>query len=211
MKNIMGFLVLCQMIFTTGCVSNINNTKLTINVDNIQQTEILPLKNGNDDVVLYKIGSQAMERSGFLNRHGQAYGYYAVKIENSKSQAPNFFICAWVNGLTLFVSSLVGFPTDLQEIDITAYLYIFDSAGTLIKVYKNSDSFNKLAGLYYGQNPNKKASLYYSNLFKGIMEVANSQSEEINYLLKEAGTITDENMQFGRRRITEFFELVKKK
>jgi hypothetical protein len=127
-----------------------------------------------------------MEQSGFLNRHGQAYGYCAVMIENSRYKAPNFFICAWVNGLTLFVPSLVGFPMDLQEIDITAYLYIFDSVGTLIKVYKNSDSFNKLAGLYYGQNPNKKASL-----------------------LKEAGPITDENMQSGRKKTTEFFKLVK--
>jgi hypothetical protein len=108
------------------------------------------------------------------------------------------------------VPSLVGFPTDLQEIDITAYLYIFDSAGTLIKVYKNSDSFNKLAGLYYGQNPNKKASLYYSKLFKEMIGTANLQNEEINYLLKKAGPITDENMQSGRKEITEFFKLVKK-
>lgn len=209
MKNIMLFATLCQMLFMAGCVSNVSNTKININVDNIQQSEILPLRNGNDDIILYEIGSQAMEQSGFLNGYGQAYGYYAVEIENSNEKAPNFFICAWVNGLTFFVPSLVGFPTDLQKIDVTAYLYIFDSTGKLIKIYKNSDSFNKLAGLYYGQNPNKKASVYYSSLFKGMIERANSQSEEINYLLREAGPITDENMQSAREKITGFFKVVK--
>jgi hypothetical protein len=104
---------------------------------------------------------------------------------------------------------LIGFPTDLQKFDVTAYLYIFDSTGTVIKVYKNADSFTKLAGLYYGQDPNKKASRYYSALFKTMLEQANRQSDEINYLLEAAGPITNENRQAARLKITEFFNLNK--
>jgi hypothetical protein len=196
--------------FNVGCVSNINNTKLSINIDNIQQSEILPLKNSNDEMTLFYIGSQAMEQSGFLNREGQGYGYYAVAVSSSNDKAPNFFICGWINGLTLFLTSLIGFPTDLQEFNITAYLYIFDSNGTMIKVYKNSNTFTKVAGLYYGQDPNKKASQYYSLLFKGMLEQANMQKDEINYLLNEAGPITNDNMQNARMKITEFFKLNKR-
>jgi hypothetical protein len=211
MKNGMVFAGICQIFFITGCVSNINNTRLNISIDNVQRSEILPLKNNNDNIDLYQIGSQVMEQSGFLSEYGKSYGYYAVNVSDSNDKAPNFFICTWVNGLTLFLPSLIGFPTDLQEFDLTAYLYIFDSAGTLIKTYKNTDSFEKLAGLYYGQNPNKKASLYYSRIFRAIIEQANLQNEEINYLLRKAGPITDENMQSARIKISEFFEKEKKK
>jgi hypothetical protein len=160
MKNTIFFAGICQMVLlVTGCVSNINSSKLDINIDNMPKTNIAPLKNSNDDINLYYIGAQVMEQSGFLSANGQAYGYYAVDIKHSKDTAPNAFIFGWVNGLTLFLPSLIGFPTNLEQFDLTAFLYIFDSAGTLIKVYKYSDSFNKLAGLYYGQNPNKKASI----------------------------------------------------
>jgi hypothetical protein len=195
--------------FNTSCISNINNAKLNINIDNIRQTEILSLKNNNDDTTLYYIGSQVMEQSGFLNRNGEGYGYYAVTVSSSNSKAPNFVICGWVNGLTLFLPSLVGFPTDLKKFDITAYFYIFDSTGTMIRTYKNSNTFTKLAGLYYGQDPNKKASRYYSSLFKGMLEQANIQSDEINYLLKEAGPITNDNIQAARMKMTEYFKPIK--
>lgn len=120
-------------------VSYINGAKININLDNTQQSEILKLKNGNDDIVLYQIGLQVMEKSGFLSGDGQAYGYYAVDIKNS----------------------------------------------------------------------NNKASLYYTSLFNGMIETANLQSEEINYLLREAGPITDENTQSGRTKIAEFFKIIK--
>jgi hypothetical protein len=206
MKKISFLIGICYILFITSCASTINKTKLNISIDNIQGTSILPLMNSNDDITLYHIGSQVMEQSNFLNRNGQHYGYYAVAVNNKNDKAPNFFICAWVNGLTLFIPSLIGFPTDLQEFYITAYLYIFDSSGNMIKVYKNSDTFTKLAGLYYGQDPNKKASKYYSHLFKGMLEQINTQSDEINYLLEKAGPITDDNMQSARLKITEFLK-----
>jgi hypothetical protein len=198
--------IFLTVFLNTGCVSTINNAKLNIDIGNMSQAEILPLKNSNDDIILYYIGSQVMEQSGFLNRNGQGYGYYAVEVSSYNNKAPNFFIYGWINGLTLFLPSLIGFPTDLEEFDITAYLYIFDSSGTMIKVYKNSNSFTKLAGLYYGQNPNKKASKYYSLLFRGMLDPANKQSDEINYLLREAGPITTENMQAARLKIADFFK-----
>jgi hypothetical protein len=114
-----------------------------------------------------------------------------------------------VNGLTLFTLSLIGFPTDLQDFNVTAFLYIFDSTGTMIKVYRDANTFTKTAGLYYGQDPNKKASRYYSALFKAMLEQANRQSDEINYLLEAAGPITNETMQAARLKITEFFNLNK--
>jgi len=36
----------------------------------------------------------------------------------------------------------------------------------MIKVYKNSNSFNKAGGLFWGQDPDKKASWYYSIFLK---------------------------------------------
>jgi hypothetical protein len=207
MKHIFFGGMCLVVLFHTGCVSNINNTKININIDNVHQTRIFPLRNSNDDITLFYIGFQAMEESGFLSEYGQAYGYYAVAVNYHNYKAPNFFILGWVNGLTLFLPSLIGFPTDLQEFELTAYLYIFDSAGTMIKTYKNSDTFTKLAGLYYGQNPNKKASQHYSILFKKMIEQANAQSDEINYLLKEAGSITNDNMQAARLKIMDFFKL----
>ena len=204
------FALVPAMFFNTGCVSNINNTRLNLGIDNIQQSEVLKLINSNDDITLYGLGSQIMETSGFLNQNGQGYGYYAIAIKDGNDKAPNFFILGWINGLTLFAMSLLGFPTDLQEFDITANLYIFDSTGTMIKVYTNSNSFNKIAGLYYGQDPHKKASRYYSILFKEILAQINIQKDEINYLLQKAGPVTTENMQAARMKITEFFRLNKR-
>ena len=80
----------------------------------------------------------------------------------------------------------------------------------MIRVYTNSNSFNKIVGLYYGQDPHKKASHYYSMLFREILGQINIQKDEINYLLREAGPITTENMQTARMKITEFFKLNKR-
>jgi hypothetical protein len=203
------FTFVLTVLFNTSCVSDINNTKLNMNIDNIQQSEILKLINSNDDITLYKLGSQIMEKSGFLNQSGQGYGYYAIALKNSKDFAPNKLFLVLFNGLILFIPSLIGIPTDLQDFDITAYLYIFDSTGTMIKVYKNSNTFRKLSGLYYGQDPDEKASKYYSILYKGILEQINIQIDEINYLLKKTGPITIENTQPARMKITEFFRLNK--
>jgi hypothetical protein len=43
-----------------------------------------------------------------------------------------------------------------------------------------------------------------------MLEKAGLQSEEINYMLKQAGPITDENRLAGRTEITEFFKLNKR-
>ena len=203
--NVLVLGLVLTVLFNAACVSGITNARLNLGVGNMQQSEILKLRNGNDDVTLYTMGSQIMEGSGFLNQDGQEYGYYVIAIIDSNDRAPNAFILGWVNGLTLFVPALIGFPTDLQEFDVTAVLYIFDSTGTMIKVYRNSNSFNKMAGLYYGQDPHKKASQDYSVLFREILNHANMQRDEINYLLREAGPITNENMQAARAKITEFF------
>jgi len=205
MKKIFFVIGLTALILTS-CVSSVNNNRLNISITNVQKTEIFPLRSANVDLTLYSIGSHIMEQSGFSNGSGQSYGYYVVTVRNSQDKAPNFFICALVNGLTFFVPSLIGFPTDLETFDITANLYIFDSAGTIIKVYTKSDTFTKLAGLYYGQNPDKKASQYYSRLFKSLIEQANNQSGEINYFLRESGPVTNENLQSARAKIADYFK-----
>ena len=203
--NPMGIPILAlAAVALTGCVSSINNNKLDINLDKTGGSAILPLKNSSHEVTFYTIGAQVMERSGFLNQPGETYGYYAVKVTSSKDTAPNFIFIGWINGITFFTGSLFGFPTHLAEFTVTAYLYIFNAAGDLIKIYKYADDFTKLAGLYYGQDPNKKASAYYSRLFKGITDQAASESAEINYLLREAGPVTNETMWEARAKITEF-------
>jgi hypothetical protein len=189
-----------------GCLSTINDTRLNISIDNLGQSPVLPLRNFNHDINLYRLGSQIAEQSGFLNNAGQPYGYYTVGFRSRSDKAPNFFIFAWVNGLTLFVPSLIGFPTDLEEFDITAYFYIFDSAGVLIKMYTYTDSFTKLAGLYYGQDPNKKASRIYSALVKSILEQVSLQSAEINYFLEQAGPVSDDNRQAALVEIEGFLK-----
>jgi hypothetical protein len=188
----------------TGCVSSINNNKLALALDNAGQSGILPLKNSAHEVTFYRIGLQVMEQSGFLSQSGDAYGYYAVKTASSKDIAPNLLLIGFINGMTLFTGSLFGMPTDLQEFSITAYLYIFNSSGDLVKIYKYTDDFTKIAGLYYGQDPHKKASAYYSRLFKGITAQAAAESAEINYLLQEAGPITPEGILEARAKITGF-------
>lgn len=194
------------MLVLAGCVSNINYHRVDITITDMQKSEILPLKNGNDDLALSSIGSQVMEQSGFLDRTGQPYGYYAIAIKASQDIVPFAWFFFYINSFTLYVPSLIGFPTDWEEFDITAYLCIFDSTGTMIKVYKKSDTFTQVAGLYYGQNANKRAAWYYSRLFKNIIEQVYIQSNEINYLLETVGPITNENMQSAQLKINEFFK-----
>jgi hypothetical protein len=200
------FAVVITMSVLSGCVSTINSHRLDITITGMQKSQILPLKNGNDDLALSSIGAQVMEQSGFLDRTGQPYGYYAIAVKQSQNLVPFTWIVLYINSFTLYAPSLIGFPTDMEEFDITAYLCIFDSTGTMIKVYKKSDAFTQVAGLYYGQNPNKRASEYYSRLFKSIIEQVYIQSNEINYLLETVGPITNENMQAAQLKINEFFK-----
>lgn len=195
------------VIFASGCISSVNVNKIDVSIENVNPSEILPLINSNDDITLFNIGAEVMENSGFIKKEEQNYGYYAVTVNSTNTMAPNFFICGFVNGITLFIPSLIGFPTDLQEFNLTAYLYIFNCEGTLIKIYRNSETFKKIAGLYYGQDPNKKASHFYTMLFSGILEQADSQKDEINFLLKNAGPVTNANMLAARTKITDFFKL----
>ncbi|MDR2495174.1 MAG: hypothetical protein LBD24_08130 [Spirochaetaceae bacterium] len=188
----------------TGCVSSINENRLAVALDKTDRSAILPLKNCAHEVTFYDMGLQVMEHSGFLNRSGDDYGYYAVKVTSSYDWAPNFFIIGFINGITLFTGSLFGAPTDLRDFSITAYLYIFNAAGDFVRMYKYTDDFTKIAGLYYGQDPNKKASRYYSRLFKGITAQAAAESDEINYFLREAGPVTPEGALEARTKITEF-------
>ncbi|MCL2138848.1 MAG: hypothetical protein FWH41_04880 [Treponema sp.] len=192
--------------FNLGCVSTINDTKLNITIDNIKPVEILLLQNVSDNVTLYRIGSKVMEHSGFINQSGEKFGYYAITIESRNNVGHNYLIFGWINGLTLFIPSLIGFPTESTEFIMTANLFIFDSTGTFIKTYKNSNKFTKTTGLYYGHDPHKKASAYYSILFKEILELANIEKDEINFLLEEAGPITNDNIRSAREKITEYFK-----
>jgi len=190
-----------------GCVSTINDTKLNISVDNIQQTEILPLKNGNNDITFYSIGSNVMEKSGFFCQNENKYGYYVIAMDSRNKEGRNQLIFGWINGLTLFIPSLLGFPTESSEITMTAYLYIFDSNGKLIKYYQNTNSFSQTTGLYYGKNPHGKASVYYSRLFTEILDQVNTQKDEINNSLENAGPITNDNMRIAQENIREYFRV----
>ena len=203
------FSLVLTFFFCTGCASDINNTRLKVSIDDIQRSELLKLINSNDDITLYKIGLKVMEESGFLNQNGQEYGYYAITIKSRHEAAPNRSIITFINAVTLFLPSLIGFPTDFQQYNLTGNLYIFDSKGAMIKVYVNSISFEKINGLFWGQDPDKKASRYYSILFKGILDQINLQKDEINYLLRTAGPVTNDNMQAARVKITDFFKLSK--
>ena len=199
------FLFLCY-----GCVSTINDTKLNISIDNIQQTEILPLKNGNNDITFYSIGSNIMEKSGFFSQNENKYGYYVIAMDSRNKEGRNQLIFGWINGLTLFIPSLLGFPTESSEITMTAYLYIFDSNGKLIKYYQNTNSFSQTTGLYYGQNPHRKASIYYSRLFTEILDHVNTQKDEINNSLRNVGPITNDNMRIAQENIREYFREIRK-
>jgi hypothetical protein len=198
------------ILFTTGCVSEINKARINLKINDIKKSELHKLINGNDDLNLYRLGLEAMEKTDFLNQNGQAYGYYAIEMEVVNDWAANTGLLGFFNTITLFIPSLIGVPTDVKKFDLTVKFYIFDSTGKMIKIYKNSNSFDKVGGLYWGQNPDKKASRYFSSLFKEILNQINVQTDEINYLLNEAGPVTVENMQAARVKITEFFKLNKK-
>jgi hypothetical protein len=198
------------ILFTTSCVSGIDKARINLKINDVKQSELLKLINGNDDLNFYRLGLEAMEKTDFLNQNGQAYGYYAIETEISNDWAANTGLLGFFNTITLFIPTLIGVPTDVRKFDLTVNFYIFDSTGKMIKIYKNSNSFEKVGGVYWGQNPDKKASRYFSFLFKEILNQINIQSDEINYILNEAGPVTIENMQAARVKITEFFKLNKK-
>jgi hypothetical protein len=99
---------------------------------------------------------------------------------------------------------LFGVPSEFANFNLKADLYIFDSAGNIIKHFEKTGSFRQVAGLYYGRNPTKNAARAFSGLFEEIFQMANIESCEINQLLIDAGPITEENKKQAVENINTY-------
>ena len=99
---------------------------------------------------------------------------------------------------------LFGVPFEVDEYKLRADLYIFDSSGNLVRHFEKFGSFKQAVGLYYGHNPTKKAAAVFSGLFEEIFQTVNTESGEINQLLRNAGPVTEYNKTQAMENIFEY-------
>jgi hypothetical protein len=169
---------------------------------NVKSQQILNLQNYGDNDIDFARQSENLMKNGFLDTRSQEFGYYHVDYSTYRNQGGMAY---WQAALVPILLDFVGFPTDSATFDLTAYLYIFDSSGNLVKRYEKRDSFYQVAGLYYGHNPTKKAARKFSALYEEIFQAATRESGEINQALEASGPITAENRALAMEKIASYF------
>jgi hypothetical protein len=203
------FLVLVLVIgfISFNCVGVVESRKMDLNTD-IRSQQILNLRYyGGNDIDFIRQAERLM-KNGFLDTRGEEYGYYRIAYNTDAEYGWGVFSIIHACFLTLlYPLSLVGFPTDDASFDLTAYLYIYDSEGNLVKSYQKRDSFTQIAGIYYGAGDaavTRKAARVYSKLFEDLFRTANVQSGEINQALLKAGPVTQGKDSAAKSKIASY-------
>ncbi|MDR0719151.1 MAG: hypothetical protein LBF78_05900 [Treponema sp.] len=158
----------------------------------VRSQQILNLRNYGDNDIDFFQQSEKLMKNGFLDTRGEEYGYYQVNYRTRTVEGSLMYIHTLAVTVPLI---FLGFPTENAYFYLTADLYIFDSAGNLVKQYQKTGEFSQAAGIYYGGDTTvtQKASRIYSRLYTELFQMANMQSGEINQALMAAGPITKEN------------------
>lgn len=189
-----------------GCVGLVRYRDMNLQ-SQVKNPAILNLHNYESSNVTYYKQAEKLIRGTLLKNEGDEYGYYVLKYKNKRTVEDGsiFFWTVMLGSLFWGIPQLCGFPTDAQDFDLTAYLYIFDSNGKLVRKYDKTLSYRQRRGLYYGHNPTRNVEKKYSKLYEQIFDQARLEAEEINSLLLQSGAIKEENRKNAKANIEEFF------
>lgn len=186
----------------SGCISNVTLREMELESDASSQILNLKLVGGEEDNYWrgyshnYKklsAGSMSlfdMEKAlidGYFDETRPEYGYAVLEYASDMREGGMGY---WAGALITIPLYFVGFPTDSANFNLTAKFSIYDSYGNLVRTFSKTDRFYRVAGIYYGKNPTKKAAKHFSALFTELFEAAAHQSRTINEALLAAGPIT---------------------
>lgn len=204
MKKKLGFMLAVGafVLAFSGCISNVTLREMELESDASSQILNLKLVGGEEDNYWrgysrhYKklsAGSMSlfdMEKAlidGYFDETKPEYGYAVLEYASDMREGAMSYWGAAIVTIPLY---FVGFPTDSADFNLTAKFSIYDSYGNLVKTFSKTDRFYRVAGIYYGKNPTKKAAKCFSALFTELFEAAAHQSRTINEALLAAGPIT---------------------
>ena len=172
----------------SSCGSFIDIRKMNLDTNNTSG-KILNLKYAGDADEILSATAEKMVRNGFLNRQGEEYGYYDVRYEVTTRTSQGSFVRNLM--LSLPILPILGVPTGSSQFSLTAHFYVFDSNGSVVKHYSNSNNYNQVFGLYYnGGYATKRGAKEFSKLFNAIFDKAAEDSSAINEALREAGPVS---------------------
>lgn len=205
MKKKLGFMLAVGafVLAFSGCISNVTLREMELESDASSEILNLKLVGGEEDYkgsrsqTQYKklstendISISKMEMKlfdGYFDETEPQYGYAVLEYESEMLEGA---MSCWAATLVTIPLYFVGFPTDSADFNLTAKFSIYDSYGNLVKTFSKTDRFYRVAGIYYGKNPTKKAAKCFSALFTELFEAAAHQSRTINEALLAAGPIT---------------------
>ncbi len=200
-RSVSGLGIFMIAILSESCVGMVHYNEMKLQTK-METPTILRLRNyGNIRVDFFK-QSEKLIREHLIKKEGEEYGYYVLKYKSDRYD--DYYL--YLNIMTYGILSLFGCPTSGADFDLTAYLYIFDSNGLLIKEYKKSDSTRQIAGIYYGHNPTKKLEKKYSEIYEKIFENVAMDAEQINNFLLKSGPLNAEKTKKAKSNIKAFFE-----
>lgn len=188
-------------LLTQGCVGLVRYRDMNLQTQ-VKEPSILNLHNYASSDIAYFRQAEKLIRGKLVKSEGDEYGYYVIKYKSVRCNENWIYLNIFTCGLLC----LFGGPISDAEFDLTAYLYIFDSNGKLLKEYKREGYVKQTAGLYYGHNPTKKVEQKYSELYEKIFSLASREAEEINAQLLESGPIRDEKRADAKANIEKYFQ-----
>jgi len=188
---------------TQGCVGMVRYNKMDLQ-SKTSYPRLLNLRNYGSLETDYVEQAEKLVRGHLIKREGEAYGYYVVKYGGKRQ---NKSLVPTSTAPIMLLLWLCGVPMDKAKFELTAYFYIFDSNGELIRAYEKTGFTKQYAGIYYGYNPTKKVAKKYSELYNCIFEDVMAEAGEINNLLLASGPITDEKSIVAEGKISKSLEL----
>jgi hypothetical protein len=205
-KTWIATMVLAFGVIFVGCASNIESRKVNVDID-LPSNQLLKLDDCSvilPDNEKFKtdtgIARKIME-NGFMKRNGDDYGYYYIVL-NSRDDAFNWLGIPFVN-LIAIPFGFLGLPMSYATYYISAEMIIFNSQGNMVKVYKQSKSFDYNYGFYYGSQDglNNTASNHYSGLLSEVQNAVQPDVIGINKNLEASGKNTDATKETASKNI----------
>ncbi len=200
------FLTLISILFI-GCAGpkfDINNVDFP--TEN-QQQKLLPLKYYNQSNIKFESSEKIMKNvfTDSSEFSGYYYIYHGYDRKEEKIFLYDIFVFDEIIGLVL---SILGVPESRVFYNLKADVYLFNSNGDIVGIYKESDVISKYKGLYYGHSvPIKEVSDSYIKMFKDILNNVATDKERVNELLEFAGPLKDDQ---SAKIYTEVYRLVSK-
>lgn len=196
MKKMYLFGVVIFAVFLSGCVGFVELEEMKFKSSGVS-SGILNLKHIEPQNIAY-LNMEANLLEGLFDESSPEYGYIYLDYEAKHSEG---WMSWWAASVVVIPLYLLGFPVNDADIELKAYVYIYDSNGNLIKSYLKEDSFYQASGLYYGWSTTGRAGRRLSKMFKEIFKTAAKQQRLINAALIEAGPITKEKEAAAIKKI----------